>query len=220
MKTRTVDLPGNSSSGLGAIQLLIMLFVLAVLGFAGYQAFKTRGSVARDYQAFSQQDMFGITTKQVQNFYDCLDKTGDFIPGSPQTCRYQDKTFERPARYDDSNIRNFERLPESSKATVRVIARKNFDICGTVPDTLSVTKVLNVVGNHVYLATGCDGGYAAILERQGLAWREINIGQTGLSCDTARQHKIPRALVYNEQVEASGDCFLPNGRTQALPEQW
>lgn len=220
MKKRTAGSIYQSSSGLGTIQLLIIVFVLAMLGFAGFQAMKARTDVAGTYNALGQQDMFGSANKAVANFYDCVDKTGDFVPAIPQTCSYQGQTYERPAEFSDDNIRNFDRLPESAKATVRVIAKKNFTICSDVPETLSVTKVLNAIENHVYLATGCDGGYAAVLERQGLAWREINLGQNGLTCKTAEQHKIPRALVYNPEVDGSGDCFLENGRRRALPERW
>lgn len=208
----------DPSRGIGTIQLLVIALVVAMLGFAAVRAMRSQQSVSAKYDLLSQSDLFGTEPTAINDFYDCVDQVKSFNHVMPQTCEYMDKTYTRPVDFTQDNVRNFNRVPESAKATVLVIARKNFDICKDVPETLSITKILNVVDGYVYLATGCDGGFAEILVRQGLAWKEINLGQGGLACATVKEHRIPHALVYNESVADSGKCFDDKGRKTAFPE--
>jgi hypothetical protein len=78
--------------------------------------------------------------------------------------------------------------------------------------------VLNIADGFIYLATGCDDGHAVILVRQGLAWKEVNLGQGGLACATAEEYGIPRKLVHDGDVKGSGDCFEESGESRPLPE--
>lgn len=204
------------SRGIAPFQLLVVGAIVGLVGFAGWFAFGASDDVATDYHALSQADMFNIEPQPVQDFYSCLDLTGKFEPILPQTCMYKDTVHTRPKDFTTENVRNYDRLPTAAKSSVLSLARKNFDICSDVPETLSITRVLNVADGYVYLATGCDSGYSAVLVRQGVSWKEVNLGQGGLSCDIAEQYGIPRELVYHEDVPGSSKCYDADGKSRTL----
>ncbi len=205
------------SRGIGAIDFLIIALIIGLLGFAGWHAMKTKNSVAKKYDGIRQNDAYGDENLPVNGFYDCVDKVRDFQPGSPQTCEFAERKFTRPMEFTPDNIRNFNYLHPSAQRTVTTIAQKNFAICKKSPETLSITRVLNVTAGFAYVSTGCDGGYAAVLVQQGGVWKEVNLGRGGLTCATAEQYKIPKALVSIKGNPDSGRCRAEDVKVKPLP---
>lgn len=206
----------RAQRGFTSFEALIVALVVGMLGFAGWQALQTKAGVSGEYDAIHHAGAYDSGNTPVNSFYSCVDRVKSFEPGETQKCRYADKVYERPAGYTPDNVRNFEHLPADSQPAVAALARKNFIICQDDPATVSITRVLNVIEGYIYLSTGCDGGYAVVMVRQGIAWKEVNLGQAGLGCDVAQQYQIPEQLVYNKSQAESDKCYTAEGDVRPL----
>lgn len=203
----------RNQKGFSPVEVLLIIVVLGLVGGVGWYVWSQKDT---DKKSNSENS---ITTKasDVTNFYDCFDKVGQFNPGKPQTCIYQDQTFNRPSEFTNEDVRNLEKVPTSAKQTVLTLAKKNFDACKDEPSIISVTTIINTVDDSfVYLGTGCDSGYRAIYFNQNGTWTEISHSQGGLSCEVADKYKIPKELVQVNGEESTATCYASDGKSRAL----
>jgi len=222
----------SRQSGFAALEAILILIILAVIGGAGYYVWHSRQQTDTTAQGMSIKKpapstsvVNGLDLSSKPTFYDCIDVYGQHQ--SPDTnkstdpskynydmttsvCTWNGQQYTLPKVFTDDDIRQTKGMhfTASEAAFLRQIGAKNFKACYAPPEFGTIDMYGEASGEYLYYGVSCDSGHREVAVLQNSNWKVVYSGQDIIACDTITKYDIPHSLFRADNVAGmKAQCF-------------
>jgi hypothetical protein len=222
----------KKQQGFAALEAMLIIVVLAAIGFTGWYVWHNSQQTAKQNQASvtkrtTVSQTTGLKLSSSPTFYDCMDAYSAHQSGVPpysssdpshynwdsktKICTMNGKSYNLTTTFTDDNIRNTKGMhfTASEAAYLRVIGEKNFKLCSDPADIYGTIDMYGESGGkYLYYGVACDSGHREVAVLQDSDWKVVYSGQDIIACNTITKYDIPHSLFNADNAYGStAQCF-------------
>lgn len=172
-----------NNNGFGAIEALLIVIAIAIVGFVGYYVYHANQTTNKVYNQASNEAQSNPAKAPSGPTKTTFSKT----PKALQAAILADFTTQSPSCVSSGKL-----VDATGKATDPTV---DYDSAG-----------------FATVGIGCDSPEATLYVKSGTTWKNVDSSQLGFSCDTLKAHKVPVALLaLNSAAGTAPQC--DNGTT-------